>query len=261
MKKLVFAFAAVAAAMSFTGCSRRSTLTDGQFIVGFDADFKPYGFKEGEEYKGFDLDLARAVCERKGWKFVARPINWDAKDMELSSGSIDCIWNGFTIQGREDKYAWTSPYIDNSQVVLVRADSPIQRLSDLAGRIVAAQTDTPVLKALSKGGEKYEELGKCFKKLVTEPEYNNAVMDLESGAVEAVALDIGVAKQKLVDRPGSFRMLPEIVMTEQYGIGFYKDNTKLRDLVEPELKALFSDGTAARFAEKYGIEPNALILK
>ena len=89
------------------GCSQRSTLTDGRFVVGFDADFPPYGYKDGSEYKGFDLDLARAVCEKRGWTFVANPINWDAKDMELNSGAIDCIWNGFTMQGREDKYTWS----------------------------------------------------------------------------------------------------------------------------------------------------------
>ena len=101
MKRLLMVFAATAA---LCGCSQRSTLTDGKFIVAFDADFPPYGFKDGSEYKGFDLDLARAVCVKKGWKFVANPINWDSKDMELNSGSIDCIWNGFTMQGREDGF-------------------------------------------------------------------------------------------------------------------------------------------------------------
>ena len=104
MKKLLFALAAAAAVC---GCSQRSTLSDGRFVVGFDADFPPYGYKDGAEYKGFDLDLARAVCEKKGWTFVANPINWDAKDMELNSGAIDCIWNGFTMQGREDAYTWS----------------------------------------------------------------------------------------------------------------------------------------------------------
>ena len=98
MRNILIAAAALAV---LAGCSQRSTFTDGRFVVGFDADFLPYGFKEGSEYKGFDLDLARAVCAAKGWEFVANPINWDAKDMELNSGAIDCIWNGFTIQGRE----------------------------------------------------------------------------------------------------------------------------------------------------------------
>ena len=222
----------LAAALAFAGCSQRSTLTDGRFVVGFDADFPPYGFKDGSEYKGFDLDLARAVCAKKGWTFVANPINWDAKDMELNSGAIDCIWNGFTMQGREAGYTWTAAYIDNSQVVLVK-----------------------------KGVDKYETLGKTFKGLVVVPNYNQAVNELNAGAVDAVAMDVGVAKKKMADLPGKFELLGEIVMTETYGIGFKKGNVALKDLVEAELKALFADGTAAALAAKYGIEPKSLILK
>ena len=257
MKRLLMVFAATAA---LCGCSQRSTLTDGKFIVGFDADFPPYGFKDGSEYKGFDLDLARAVCVKKGWKFVANPINWDSKDMELNSGSIDCIWNGFTMQGREDGYTWSAPYVDNSQVVLVKIDSPIRKLADLSGKIVGVQTDTPVQKALQKDGEK-AALGATFKELVVMPNYNQAVNELNAGGVEAVAMDVGVAKKKMSDLPGRFRYLDDIVMTETYGIGFKKGNEELKNQVEAELKKLFADGTAAKIAVQYGIEPSALILK
>jgi len=180
--------------------------------------------------------------------------------MELNSGSISCIWNGFTIQGREDAYTWTAPYVDNSQVVLVKAGSPIKKLADLAGKIVGVQTDTPVQKALSKGGDK-EALGASFKDIVVMPNYNQAVQELDMGGVDAVALDIGVAKRKMTDLSGKFEMLDEIIMSETYGIGFKKGNTQLRDQVETELRALFADGTAAKIADKYGIERSALILK
>ena len=257
MKKMI---AVAAAVLAFAGCSQRSTLTDGRFVVGFDADFPPYGYKDGAEYKGFDLDLARAVCAKKGWTFVANPINWDSKDMELGSGAIDCIWNGFTMQGREDGYTWSSAYIDNSQVILVKIDSQIKTLADLAGKIVGVQTDTPVQKALQKGGDK-ETLGATFKELVVMPNYNQAVNELNAGGVDAVAMDIGVAKKKMTDLPGKFRYLDEIVMSETYGIGFKKGNEELKNLVEAELKTLFADGTAAKLAAQYGIEPSALILK
>ena len=246
------------AAITLAGCTGRSTLTDGRFIVGFDADFPPYGYKEGAEYKGFDLDLAREVCTRRGWEFVANPINWDAKDMELNSGAIDCIWNGFTMQGRENGYTWTAPYVDNSQVVLVKIDSPINTLADLKGKIVGVQTDTPVQKALSEGGDR-AELGKTFKELVTMPNYNQAINELNMGGVDAVAMDVGVAKKKMSDLAGKFRMLDEIVMTETYGIGFKKGNVELKDLVEAELRKLFADGTAAKIAVKYNLEPQSLI--
>ena len=257
MKKMI---AVAAAVLAFAGCSQRSTLTDGRFVVGFDADFPPYGYKDGAEYKGFDLDLARAVCAKKGWTFVANPINWDSKDMELGSGAIDCIWNGFTMQGREDGYTWSSAYIDNSQVILVKIDSQIKTLADLDGKIVGVQTDTPVQKALQKGGDK-ETLGATFKELVVMPNYNQAVNELNAGGVDAVAMDIGVAKKKMTDLPGKFRYLDEIVMSETYGIGFKKGNEELKNLVEAELKTLFADGTAAKLAAQYGIEPSALILK
>ena len=256
MKRLMIVLAAAAA---LVGCEQKD---DGakKFVVGFDADFPPYGYKDGDTYKGFDLDLAREVCKAKGWTFVANPINWDAKDMELNSGAIDCIWNGFTMQGREEGYTWSSAYIDNSQVVLVKVGSPIKTLKDLAGKTVGVQTDTPVQKALSKGGAK-EALGATFKSLVVEPNYNQAVNELSMGALDAVALDVGVAQKKMADLPGKFVMLPEIVMTETYGIGFKKGNVALRDEVEAELKKLFANGTAAKIAAEYKIEPKSLILK
>ena len=256
MKRLMIVLAAAAA---LVGCGQKD---DGakKFVVGFDADFPPYGYKDGDTYKGFDLDLAREVCKAKGWTFVANPINWDAKDMELNSGAIDCIWTGFTMQGREEGYTWSSAYIDNSQVVLVKVGSPIKTLKDLAGKTVGVQTDTPVQKALSKGGAK-EALGATFKSLVVEPNYNQAVNELSMGALDAVALDVGVAQKKMADLPGKFVMLPEIVMTETYGIGFKKGNVALRDEVEAELKKLFANGTAAKIAAEYKIEPKSLILK
>ena len=256
MKRLMIVLAAAA---TLVGCGQKD---DGakKFVVGFDADFPPYGYKDGDTYKGFDLDLAREVCKAKGWTFVANPINWDAKDMELNSGAIDCIWNGFTMQGREEGYTWSSAYIDNSQVVIVKVGSPIKTLKDLAGKTVGVQTDTPVQKALSKGGAK-EALGATFKSLVVEPNYNQAVNELSMGALDAVALDVGVAQKKMADLPGKFVMLPEIVMTETYGIGFKKGNVALRDEVEAELKKLFANGTAAKIAAEYKIEPKSLILK
>ena len=96
------------------------------FTVGFDAEFPPYGYMdENGEYTGFDLDLAAEVCARNGWELVKQPIDWDSKDMELSSGSIDCIWNGFTMNGREDAYTWSVAYVDNSQVFVVKTDAGI----------------------------------------------------------------------------------------------------------------------------------------
>ena len=265
MKNIAIMAAAVATLASFTACSKNGAApaeaqggaAAKEFKVGFDAEFPPYGFKDGDTYKGFDLDLAREVCARKGWKFVAKPIDWDAKDAELDSGSIDCIWNGFTMQGREGKYAFTPAYVDNSQVVLVTAGSQIAKLADLAGKTVAVQTDTPVQKALQGQDEDNAAaaaLGKTFKNLTVTATYNNAVMELESGAVDAVALDVGVAKQKMADKAGAFKMLDEVVMKETYGIGFKLGNDALAAEVWAVYQEMLADGTVDKIAAQYGID-------
>lgn len=227
------------------------------FTVGFDAGFPPYGYVENGEFKGFDLDLAREVARRNNWEIKLKPINWDAKDSELNSGMIDCIWNGFTINGRENSYTWSDPYVINEQVVMVKKNSTIKTLADLKGRKIAVQTDTPVQKALSPDGER-QELGKTFAGLVVVPDYNNAVMQLESGSVDAVALDVGVAKTKL--KTGEFRLLDEIVMSEMYGIGFRKGDTALRDTVQNTLLEMVADGTAAEISAEYFDGKNVMAL-
>jgi len=123
---------------------------DNVFVVGFDAEFPPYGYKDDSgDYVGFDLDLAEEVCNRNGWVLKKQPVEWNSKDMELNSGSIDCIWNGFTMNERENDYTWSTAYVDNSQVVIVKSDSDIKQLSDLAGKIVAVQSDSSALAALT----------------------------------------------------------------------------------------------------------------
>lgn len=227
---------------------------DNTFIVGFDAEFPPYGFMDEDgEYTGFDLDLAQEVCDRNGWTLVKQPIDWDSKDMELSSGSIDCIWNGFTMNGRESKYTFTKPYVDNSIVVAVAADSDIASLEDLAGKVVAVQTDSSGLAAL-QGEDATEEniaLAESFADLQQIADYNTAFMNLEAGAVDAIVLDIGVAKYQLANSPEKYKVLDTQVSTEQYAVGFKLGNTELCDKVEATLEEMAADGTLAEIAEKY----------
>ena len=259
--KIFSLFAAAAAAvMLLAGCGDgKNSNGSKRFTVGFDADFPPYGYVENGVMKGFVLDLAREVAKRNQWEIILKPINWDSKDMELNSGSIDCIWNGFTINGRENSYEWSEPYVDNSQVVLVRKSSNIASLKDLKGKIVAVQTDTPVQKALVGNG-KQAALGKTFKRLIVTPNYNNAIMELEAGSVDAVAMDIGVAKLKSAGNK-ELVILSETVITEKYGIGFKKGNTALRDAVQKTLKEMVADGSAQAISAKYFNGQNVLIIK
>lgn len=237
-----------------TGCSSSE---NEEFVVGFDAEFPPYGYKdENGEYVGFDLDLAQEVCLRNGWILKKQPIDWNSKDMELKTGSIDCIWNGFTMNGRESKYTWSTPYIDNSQVVIVKSDSGIERLSDLSGKIVAVQSDSSALAALTgdDAEEKNKELCESFSDLQQVGDYNSAFLNLESGAVDAICMDIGVAAYEIESRGGGFDMLDEHISSEEYGIGFLKGNTQLRDIVQETLLEMLDDGTFNEIAEKWNLQ-------
>lgn len=263
-KRIGKAVAVVCAAIMALGLLAGCGKEEKTFTVGFDAEFPPYGYRDDNgEYVGFDLDLAAEVCQRNGWKLVKQPIDWDAKDMELSSGTIDCIWNGFTINGREDEYTWSVPYVDNSQVVVVATDSGIKALSDLEGKIVAVQKDSSALAALNdEENEANTALKNSFAQLIEYADYNTAFMDLEQGAVDAVAIDIGVAAYQIEKREaGAYIMLDEKLATEQYGVGFLKGNTELRDSVQKTLDEMASDGTFAKIAEKWGLTDSVCLGK
>lgn len=261
-KAITFITAAVMSlSLPCSVCSAYSE-NDSTFTVGFDAEFPPYGYKDDNgDYVGFDLDLAEEVCSRNGWVLKKQPIEWNSKDMELNSGSIDCIWNGFTMNGRESKYTWSTPYVDNSQVVIVRADSGITSLSDLAGKIVAVQSDSSALAALTSEDAGEENLALCasFAELQQVGDYNSAFLNLESGAVNAICMDIGVANYELSSRGTSYIMINERLSTEKYGIGFRLGNTELRDDVQSALYEMLADGTFMQIAEKWGLEDSVCL--
>lgn len=221
---------------------------DKQFVVGFDSEFPPMGFVADDgSYTGFDLDLAEEVAKRMDLEFVAQPIAWDAKDQELKSGNIDCIWNGFTISGREDQYAWTDAYMENDQVVVVRGDSDIASLDDLADKIVAVQKDSSGLAAL----EENSALTDTFADLIEVDSYLNAMMELESGAVDAIVMDEIVARYEIQSSGKDFKVLDEAVASEEYGVGFAIGNEELRDEVQATLEEMAADGTLARISEEW----------
>lgn len=229
------------------------------FTVGFDAEFPPYGYMdENGDYTGFDLELAQEVCDRRGWELVKQPIDWDSKDMELSSGSIDCIWNGFTMNGREDAYTFSVPYVDNSQVFVVKTDAGITAFDDLAGKIVGVQKDSSALAALESDAA---DLAATFGELNQYADYNTGFMDLEAGAIDAIAIDIGVANYQIESRGGGYVILDEKLATEQYGIGFLLGNDELKDQVEATLLEMADDGKFMEIAKKYGLEDSVCLGK
>ena len=228
--------------------------TDGEkktFTVGFDASFQPYGYQENGEYVGFDLDLAQEVCDRNGWELVKTPIDWDAKNMELNSGAIDCIWNGFTLNGREDDYTWTPAYINNTQVFAVNKNSGITKAADLAGKNVLVQADSSALAALQdEENTDIKALADSFGSLTQVPDYESALMELEAGSADAVAMDEGVALTKQAQND-NIVILDDVISQEQYGIAFKKGNDELRDQVWSTLVEMEKDGTVDKIAAKY----------
>ena len=224
---------------------------DSVFVVGFDAEYPPYGYLDMEtnDYTGFDLELAEELCSRRGWTLEKKPINWDNKDAEIDSGSIDCIWNGMTYTGREALYTWSDPYVNNSIVMCVLADSDIQSLADLAGKVVITQTESSAQTALE--GEELAALRASFADLQLNPSYNTCFQDMQAGAVDAIAVDIGVAQYQMKNNPDKFRILDEEVSKEQYAIAFKLGNEELRNQVQETYDEMLADGTVMEIAQHY----------
>lgn len=226
-----------------------SAAATGKLIVGFDQSYPPYGYVGDDgEYTGFDLDLARAVAEEQGWELELEAIDWDAKDTMLESGAINCIWNGFTMDNREDDYTFSDPYMLNAQVVVVRADSGIEDAEDLAGKTVVTQVDSAAEAVLKDDAA---DLAATFASLETIGDYNTAFMQLESGAVDAVACDLSIAMYQMTAKPDAYVMLDDYLSEENYAVGFKKGDTATAKKVTEALKALYEDGTVEEIAAKY----------
>ena len=225
---------------------------DEKFVVGFNAAFPPFGYKDDNgSYIGFDLALAEEVANRNNWTFVAQPIiDWNTKEVELNSDVVDCIWSEFTINGRESDYTWSDPYFNTTQVFIVKNDSNISSVSDLKGKTVEIQEGSSALETLNT---KNETLKDSFDKLIEIKEYDTGFMDLESGACDALIADAGVAYYHIAEKfgDGNYKILDEPLSYEQYGIGFKKGNTELRDQVQKTLDEMFEDGTIDRIAQDY----------
>ncbi len=219
------------------------------FVLGLDDSFPPMGFRdENNEIVGFDIDVAKEVCARLGVQLVCQPIDWNAKEQELNTGNIDCIWNGFTMtEERKQQLAFTEPYVDNAQVVVVKAGSPVNTLADLAGKKIGLQAGSSAAEAV----EDSPEFKKSIKQIVEFKDNLTALMDLEIGGVDGVVLDLLVANDNINRSGKDFRILDETLTKEEYGIGFRKNDLKLRDAVQAQLEAMAKDGTLADIATKW----------
>lgn len=243
------AAASTSAATSAAAAADDTSADITTLTVGFDQAYPPYGFVGNDgNFTGFDLDLAAEVCKRNNWEVKDEPIEWDAKDTLLNSGAITCIWNGFTMEGRENDYTFSAPYMLNGQVVVVKKDSGFNSLTDLAGKTVITQTDSAAQEVLE--GDK-ANVAATFATLDTIGDYNTAFMQLESGAVDAVACDLSISQYQISAKPDAYKQLDEALSTEHYAAGFKKGSQALADKVTETLKAMDADGFVKQLCEKY----------
>lgn len=220
----------------------------GVFVLGFDENFPPMGFKEGSEYTGFDIELARALFQRLGIELKLQPIDWKANIMELNSGNVDCLWNGLTItEDRKKEIIFSEPYLKNEQVVVVMDSSPVKTLADLEGKKLGLQSGSSANEALDAN----EVFKSSLSEVVPFKDNMTAFMDLESGGLDAVLVDSIVAGYNITTSGKPYRILDEKLAPEEYGIGFRKGDVALRDAVNAELEKMAADGTLAQISTKW----------
>ena len=273
-REFLAAFGTIAASAVLAGCGGKTATTTGapsdaastpvpsgddksaastmKLIVGFDSAYPPYGYVGDDgSYTGFDLELAQEVGKRVGWEVQLEPIDWDAKDTLMNSGAINCIWNGFTIEGRENDYTFSEPYMLNAQVVVVKKGSGISDLAGLAGKAVITQTDSAAYDVLAGEDAAQADVAATFASLETIRDYNTAFMQLETGAVDAVACDLSIAAYQLAAKPDAYEQLSEQLSSEHYAVGFKKGDEASATQVTETLKAMDKDGFVKDLCDKY----------
>ncbi|MEA5015199.1 MAG: amino acid ABC transporter substrate-binding protein [Candidatus Limiplasma sp.] len=257
MKKIIALVLALllCAALTLTALAEdaavQAILDKGQLVLGLDDSFPPMGFRdEANEIVGFDIDVAQEVANRLGVELVKQPIDWSAKELELSSGNIDCIWNGMSITpAREESMSMTFSYLNNAIEVYVKTDSGIATLEDLAGKKVAVQSGSFAEEVLD--GEEYAELKASLGEVLSFDEYLTALMDLQGGGVDAVLIDRVVGEYKIAGMGATDIQAALELADDNFGIGFRKEEAGLRDKVQEILIEMKKDGSLGEISTKW----------
>ena len=242
-KKIKLAVLLILTAILAVGCAAQSSQPETEeLIMGLDDTFAPMGFRDEKgELVGFDVDLANEVAERIGVTIKFQPIDWSMKETELNAGNIDLIWNGYTITAeRQEKVAFTKPYLENSQIIVTLAGSDINTKADLAGKNVAVQAESSALDAINSE----PEVAESFGELVEFSTNNEAFSDLESGRTDALVVD-EVNARYFMKQVGEekYKVLDEDFGDEEYGIGLRKEDTELLKKINDAMDEMKKDGT------------------
>ncbi len=253
MKKLVLAALCLAALASSTARAADRSLeavkAKGTLVLGLDDAFPPMGFRNDDnQIVGYDVDLAREVAKRLGVKLQPQAIDWNAKEQELNTGKIDCIWNGFTItEERAKAMLFSKPYLRNAQVVVVKKGAPYASLASLKGKKVGLQAGSSAADALTAA----KDFKASLKEVVEFKDNLTALMDLEARGVDAVVMDLIVANDNIKRSGKPYVVLGETLAPEVFGVGFRKGDAALRDAVQGALEAMAKDGTLARLTTQW----------
>ena len=255
MKKLAALLLAAIMLFVLAGCGASDTASTGEtekaktFIMGIDPEYPPFSYVGDDgEYTGFDVEICKAVCDKLGWEFKVFGVNWDQKLVQLDANECDCIWSGMTILDsmKESGYVISTPYYDNTQVIVVAEDSGIEASKDLSGKNVAVQLGTSG-ESLLNGDLK--DLKDTFKELVTCDSFLKCFTELEGGAVDAVFVDYPVAKSYVEGKQG-LKIINEELGAEQYGIAFRNGDDELCKAVDDAVQELVQSGKYAEIAGK-----------
>ncbi len=254
VKKYILAFLILGlAAVLITGCGQsdqdnswEAVEEKGEFVLGLDDSFPPMGFRdENGNIVGFDVDLAKEVCERLEIELKLQPINWDAKEQELNSGKIDCIWNGFTItEERKNNLLFTEAYLNNRQVLIVNAKSSFKTQADLKGKKLGLQAGSSAADALNSA----PDFKAGLREVVEFDDNMMALMDLEKGGIDVVLMDEIVARFYIQNKNKPYQVLAEELSKEEYGIGFRKQDQELMEKIQATLEEMAEDGKLAEIS-------------
>ena len=258
MKKTVFVLMLVlCAAVVFASGAKESGVDNsleyikgkGNLVLGLDDSFPPMGYRdENNEIVGFDIDVAKEVCKRLGVKLVLQPIDWNAKEQELATKQIDCIWNGFTVtEERKKSLTFSDAYVNNAQVLIVLNDSSYKSLSDLKGKTVGLQAGSSAADALNDS----PDFKASLKGVIELKDNLTALMDLQAGGCDAVLMDLLVANYAIKESAKPMRILDEGLANEEYAVGFRLGEKALADAVNKAMKDMAADGTMAKIATQW----------
>ena len=255
MKKICALF--IILVLLLTGCSSPKTDDAADknseetktLVVGLDDTFAPMGFRDDAgELVGFDIDLAKAVAAKIGYEVSFQPIDWAMKETELNSGNIDCIWNGYSItEERKTKVAFSTPYLDNAQLIITLSGSDIASKADLTDKIVAVQKESSALDAVTA-----DDIAASIKEIVEFDTNIDCFMDLEAGRCDAIVCDEVLARYIIKQRgEDKYNILSDDFGKEEYGIGFRLTDSELVASVDKALEDLKADGTYKEIYSKW----------